>query len=75
MRRGMRHYTGDYRKRAKAVRDAAIACHWCGEGFTSDNPVQADHVIAGDPYSPLMAACRRCNAGRGNKRDWKPRGR
>lgn len=55
------HYAGDYRTRAKAVRESAVACHWCGGGFTSDNPVQADHVTPRDPASVLVPSCRRCN--------------
>lgn len=70
--RGARHYTGDYRRRAKAVRESAIACHWCGQGFTDANPVQADHLTPGDPDSVLVPACRRCNASRGNRSDWQP---
>jgi 5-methylcytosine-specific restriction enzyme A len=60
------HYKGDYRRRAKSVRESAIACYWCGGGFTAANPVQADHVMPGDPASELVAACRRCNIARGN---------
>ena len=60
-------YAGDYRKRAKAVRDAATVCHLCGEGARHDDPWQADHLIPGDPDSPLAAAHRSCNARRGNK--------
>lgn len=59
-------YGGDYAKRAKAVRESATSCHWCKGGFTPENPVQADHLYAGDPLSPLVPACRKCNAGRGN---------
>lgn len=61
------HYGGDYAKRAKAVRDAAVECWWCHEGFTRANPVQADHLIPGDPASPLVPACRRCNIARSNR--------
>ena len=61
------HYSGDYRKRAKQVREGALACHWCGGGFTVDNPVQADHVYQGDPASPLVPSCRRCNIARANR--------
>lgn len=64
------HYSGDYRKRAKIVRETAIACHWCGGGFAPDNPVQADHVLQGDPASPLVASCRRCNIARANRARW-----
>ena len=60
-------YSGDYQRRAKAVRESASVCHLCGEGARADDPWQADHVIAGDPRSPLAAAHRSCNASRGNK--------
>jgi hypothetical protein len=67
-RQGKRdHYRGDYQRRAKAVREAAEWCYWCGQGFTAANPVQADHLIAGDPRSPLVPACRKCNISRSNK--------
>jgi hypothetical protein len=56
-----KHYTGTYQREAKRVREAGIACHWCGGPFTPDNPVQADHVDAGNPNSVLVASCRRCN--------------
>lgn len=65
--RGSRpHYSGDYRKRAAAVRANAVACYWCGDGFSPSNPVQADHLLPADPSSPLVAACRRCNITRSN---------
>lgn len=60
-------YSGDYRKRAKLVRDTATICHLCGEGSRHNDPWQADHLIPGDPDSPLAAAHRSCNARRGNK--------
>lgn len=60
-------YSGDYRKRAKEVRDNAIVCHICGEGAKHNDPWQADHLIPGDPNSVLASAHRSCNARRGNK--------
>ena len=66
------HYSGDYRKRAKAVREAATHCWICGETARPNDPWQADHVVAGEIDSPLLPAHRSCNIkrGRGNK----PRG-
>lgn len=58
-------YRGDWARRSRAVRQSATTCYWCRESFTAANPVQADHLIPGDPHSPLVPACRRCNAGRG----------
>lgn len=60
-------YSGSYKTRAKQVRDNAQLCHLCGEGFRFDDPWQADHVIPGDPDSPLLPAHRSCNARRGNR--------
>lgn len=60
-------YSGDYRKRAKVVRDNAVMCHICKEGFRLGDPWQADHLLPGNPVSPLAPAHRSCNAKRGNK--------
>lgn len=61
------HYGGEYRKRAKKVRDNAVYCHLCGDGPRHDDPWTADHIIPGDPASPLLAAHRSCNSRRGNR--------
>lgn len=55
------HYAGNYRQRAKAIRDNATNCYLCGEGPRPNDPFQADHVIEGDPDSPLAPAHRSCN--------------
>jgi len=60
-------YDSNYRKRAAQVRAAASVCHICGEGARPNDPWQADHLIPGEPMSPLAAAHRSCNASRGNK--------
>lgn len=60
-------YSGDYKVRAKIVRENASTCHICGKGADPFDPWQADHIIPGDPASPLAAAHRSCNAARGNK--------
>lgn len=60
-----KHYTGDYKRKAKAVREAPGPCWLCGEGDRPDDPWQADHVIAGRKESPLAKAHRSCNASRG----------
>lgn len=60
--RGARpHYAGDYRARAKAVRESTIACAICGQGPRPTDPWQADHIIEGDPASPLQGVHRSCN--------------
>jgi 5-methylcytosine-specific restriction endonuclease McrA len=65
------HYQGDYRKRAAAVRQAAqrdpfATCWLCGEVAREGDPWTADHVVPGDPQSPLMPAHRSCNSSRGD---------
>lgn len=60
-------YSGDYKKRAKMVRDTAVLCHICREGFRLGDPWQADHILPGNPLSPLAPAHASCNAKRGNK--------
>lgn len=61
------HYKGDYRARAKAVRENATHCWLCGEAARLDDPFEADHVIPADPFSPLLPAHRSCNGKRGNR--------
>lgn len=60
-------YNTQYRKQAALIRQTAIICHICKDGARANDPWQADHLIAGDPTSPLAAAHRSCNASRGNK--------
>jgi hypothetical protein len=60
-------YAGDYKMRARVVRENAYECHICHEGARLNDPWQADHLRPGDPDSPLAAAHRSCNASRGNK--------
>jgi hypothetical protein len=61
------HYKGDYKKRAKFVRDTAVACWICGEGYKHNDPWTADHVVPSDPSSLLLPAHRSCNSRRGNR--------
>ena len=61
------HYAGDYRKRAKAVRESPGPCWICGEGDREGDPWQADHVVAGDPQSMLAKSHRSCNIKRGGR--------
>jgi 5-methylcytosine-specific restriction protein A len=60
-------YDTQYRKKAKAIRETALFCHLCGEPARALDPFTADHLVAGDPNSPLAAAHRSCNSRRGNK--------
>lgn len=66
-KRATGQYGGDYRRKAKLIRENAEYCWLCHEGARVDDPFQADHVIPGDPESPLLPAHRSCNAARGNK--------
>lgn len=63
-------YSGQYRKRAKQVRDQAILCWICGEGARYNDPWQADHVNPAEHGSvaDLRAAHASCNRARGNKK-------
>ena len=49
------------------IRENAQYCWICGGPVDLYDPMQADHVIPGDPESPLAPAHRSCNAARGNK--------
>lgn len=60
-------YNSDYKKRAKIVRETATNCHLCGGGIRLEDPFEADHLVPGNPASPLAAAHRSCNQQRGNK--------
>lgn len=57
-----------YRNARKLIKDTATHCHLCGEAFTNREDITADHLIAGDPASPLAPAHRTCNSSRGNKK-------
>ena len=60
-------YGGDYRKRRAEALAGATHCHLCGQPFTATDRIQADHLVAGDPHSGLLAAHSACNESRGNK--------
>jgi hypothetical protein len=60
-------YSGDYKRRAKKVREQAVNCHICGDPARLNDPWEADHIIPGDNTSPLLPAHRSCNQRRGNK--------
>lgn len=63
------HYEGNYRKRAKAVRDAAEVCWICNEPARPNDPFQADHVVPRDtdPETLLLPVHRSCNVYRSAK--------
>jgi hypothetical protein len=62
-------YSGDYRKRAKLVRETALECHLCGGGARFDDPWVADHANPAEFGSDavLLPAHKSCNEKRGNK--------
>jgi hypothetical protein len=60
-------YSGDYKRRAKAVRQQAVNCHICGDPARINDPWEADHINPADPTSKLLPAHRSCNERRGNK--------
>ena len=62
-----KHYSNDYKKRAKQVRESAQQCWICKEGYKPNDPFTADHLLPSDPNSPLAAAHRSCNSRRQNK--------
>lgn len=69
-KRGTRHYTAEYRRRAKIIREQATHCWVCGGGPRENDPFQADHLVPGDatPGTVLLPAHRSCNVARENKR-------
>jgi hypothetical protein len=62
-------YSGDYRKRAKLVRETALECHLCGGGARFNDPWVADHANPAEFGSNaiLLPAHKTCNEKRGNK--------
>ena len=78
--RNRSHYSGDYVRRARAVRLAANAdpdcrCWRCGRTLAEHGPRatwDAGHVRDGDPLSPLLPEASSCNrsagAAAGNRR-------
>ena len=66
------HYAGDYAKRAALVRSSAVTCWICGKPSIEGDPWTADHVLPGDPNSPLLAAHRSCNSRRGDASGRRP---
>jgi hypothetical protein len=60
-------YGSQYRKLRQQVLANATHCHLCQAPFQVTDNIEADHLIPGDPLSPLAAAHRLCNQRRGNK--------
>lgn len=67
------HYKGTYPARARKVRKLGetgkALCWLCGRGnYPGCGKWSAEHVIEGDPASPLMPTHLRCNIARENRR-------
>jgi hypothetical protein len=62
-------YSGDYRKRAKLVRETALVCHLCNRGSRFSDSWVADHANPGEAgdNALLLPAHKSCNEKRGNK--------
>jgi len=60
-------YGGDYQKRRAQALANATHCYLCKEQFKPSDQVESDHLVPGDPYSPLVPAHRLCNQRKGNK--------
>ena len=62
------HYSGNYKRRAKEIRDNATYCWICNEGPRDNDPFTADHLYPGDTSqdAQLLPAHRSCNSSRGN---------
>ena len=60
-------YSGDYKRRAREVRQNAVQCWICGGPARESDPWTADHIYPGQYDSPLAAAHKSCNSARGNK--------
>lgn len=60
-------YSSAYKATAKIIKANATHCHICKEAFTDRSQITADHLIPGDPASPLAPAHKGCNSRRGNR--------
>ena len=57
----------EYQAYRAQILATATHCHICKKAFVLGDKVEADHIIAGHPQSPLLPAHRLCNQRRGNK--------
>ena len=64
-------YNSDYRKKRKAlmqwVGEYGATCYLCKKPLLASDRVEADHLVASNPDSPLAPVHRLCNQRRGNK--------
>ena len=49
------------------IKATATICALCLIPFTNREEITADHIVAGDPTSPLQPAHKSCNSRRGNQ--------
>lgn len=56
-----------HQKARRELLATATVCYICGKQFTIEDKIDADHLIPGDPYSPLSATHASCNRSKGNK--------
>ena len=54
------------RAHAKRSREVRAAQPWCSLCWATEDLV-ADHIVPGDPNSPLRTLCRPCNTARANR--------
>ena len=59
--------SGQYRRARAWLKATATHCHICKQPFINRDDITADHLLPGDPQSPLLPAHSLCNSRRGNK--------
>jgi predicted nucleic acid-binding Zn ribbon protein len=62
-----RMYGGNYRQRRNQLLATATHCAICNKPFENGQGVDADHVMPGEPSSPLQATHATCNRSKGNR--------
>jgi len=64
-------YNPRYRKEREALvgwaRQNGTICYLCKQPLGMGDKIEADHLLPGDPNSPLAPVHRLCNQRRGNK--------
>lgn len=68
-RKRMLYSNGYPARRARMVAETIernLNCHICNKPFESKSDITADHLLAGNPNSPLAPAHKACNSSRGN---------
>jgi len=65
-------YNPAYQKQARAIRETATACYLCGDTFTANDKIEADHVYPSmKQASPLAPTHARCNSAKSDN-DYHP---